>query len=67
MTDQPSITFLASLPEILSAVKAGGDGMRVQLDIPESEKANAIPLLALFGTVLRVTIEIVPQEPDYGL
>ena len=54
-----SVTFLASLPDILSAVKAGGDGMRVQFDIPETEKANAIPLLALFGVVLRVTIEVV--------
>ena len=58
MGDQPSITFLASLPDIQSAIKAGGDGMRVQFDIPETEKANAIPLLALFGVVLRVTIEV---------
>ena len=58
MSEQASITFLASLPDIQSAVKVGQDTMRVQFDIPETEKANAVPLLALFGVVLRVTVQV---------
>jgi hypothetical protein len=58
------VTFLASLPPIQSAVKVSGngDGMRVQLDIPESEMANAVEFLAMRGVVLRVTVEIA-EEP----
>lgn len=52
------ITFLASFPPIQSAIKVGQDGMRLQLDVPETEMANAVELLALRGKVLRVTVEI---------
>lgn len=52
-----SITFLASFPAIQSAIKIGDDGARIQLDIPESELANALPLIALRGVVLKVTVE----------
>ena len=57
MTD--SATFLAYLPSIQSAIKVHGndDGMRVQLDIPESEMGGALALLAWRGKVLRVTVE----------
>ena len=58
------VTFLASLPDIQSAIKVGTDSMRVQFDIPETEKANAVPLLALFGVVLRVTIEPLINSKD---
>lgn len=52
------ITFLASFPAIQSAIKVGDTGMRFQLDVPESEMGNAIPLIAMRDKVLRVTIEI---------
>ena len=57
MTDK--ITFLASFPPIQSAIKiaGNGDGMRIQLDIPESEMAQAVQLLALRECVLKVTVE----------
>ena len=55
MTD--SAVFLCSLPPIQSAIKIGQDGMRLQLDIPESEMGQAIKLLAWRDVVLRVTIE----------
>jgi hypothetical protein len=55
------ITFLASFPPIQSAIKVGIDGMRIQLDIPESEIGNAVALLALRDRVLRITVEV---EPD---
>lgn len=52
-------SFLASFPPIQSAIKITGDenGMRVQLDIPENQMAEAVKLLAWRQTVLRVTIE----------
>ena len=53
------VTFLASFPPIMSAIKVTGtgDGMRVQLDIPEPEMAEAVKLLAWREMVLRVTVE----------
>lgn len=54
------ITFLAAFPPIQTAIKIAGDndGMRVQLDIPESEMASAVDLLAWRRKVLKVTIEV---------
>lgn len=63
-----SITFLASLPPIQSAVKVSGngDGMRIQLDIPETEMANAVELLTMRNVVLKVTVEVAgkPKEEE---
>ena len=55
------ITFLASFPPIQSAIKRAGDGggMRIQLDIPESEMASAVYLLAMVQERLRITVEVV--------
>ena len=52
-------SFLAAFPCIQSAIKVYGDkqGMRVQLDIPESEMAEALKLLMWREQVLRVTVE----------
>lgn len=59
-----SVSFVASFPPILTAIKRSGDGggMRIQLDIPESEMANAALLLAWTRQRLRVTIEIVDDD-----
>jgi len=51
------VQFLASFPPIQSAIKIGQDGMRIQLDIPETEIENAVALLAFRDCVIRVTIE----------
>ena len=52
-------SFLAAFPAIQSAIKVYGDkqGMRVQLDIPESEMGEALKLLMWRERVLRVTVE----------
>jgi hypothetical protein len=50
------IEFLASFPPIQSAIKRGQDGMRIQLDIPESEMPNAVRLLALMSKRLRIRV-----------
>ena len=57
---QKSVTFLASFPQIQSAIKIGVDGMRIQLDVPETELVNAIELLGWRDRLLKVTIE--PQD-----
>lgn len=75
MSDE-STTFLASFPSIQSAIKVTGDkcGMRIQLDIPESEMGEAMPLLLWRQRILKVTVEpqliqnrqIGIQEDDTG-
>ena len=61
-----SATFLASFPPIQSAIKITGDGngMRVQLDIPETQMGEGVKLLAWRQKVLRVTVEPVTAERD---
>ena len=62
MTD--AARFRAAFPCIQSAIKIYGDrqGMRVQLDIPESEMAEAVKLLQWRERVLIVTVE--PEKDD---
>ena len=57
--DMDRATFRAAFPPIQSAIKRSGDnsGMRIQLDIAESEMAEAVKLLAWGQQVLIVTIE----------
>ena len=54
------ITFRASFPPIQSAFKrhGGGDGFRIQLDIPECDMGEAAALMALTNCVLVVTVEV---------
>ena len=57
------IEFIASLPDIQSAISIGGDGAtRVKLDIPESELAEAVKLVMLKGKAFKVKIETIKQE-----
>ncbi len=51
-------TFRASIPPIMSGIKTGGDGMRVQFDIPESDMAEAVTLLMMRGKVLILSVEV---------
>lgn len=58
-------SFRATLPPILSAIRFSGDGgMRVQLDIPESDLGEATKLLLWKGAVLRVTVG--PEKRESG-
>ena len=52
-------TFLASFPAIQSAIKVYGDrqGMRIQLDIPESEMGQAAQLLLMREKIFRITVD----------
>jgi len=55
------ITFLATFPDIQSAIKIGADGVRIQLDIPEKEQDKFMPMVKWKRMVLKVTVE--PEEP----
>jgi hypothetical protein len=64
MPKPKAVTLLASFPPIQSAIKVAGngDGMRIQLDIPESEVEKAEALLRWRGELLVVTI-----RPESGV
>ena len=51
-------TFRAAFPSIMSAIRidGSGGGMRIQFDVPESEMAEAIKLLAWRQCVLVLTV-----------
>lgn len=53
------IEFIASLPDILSAISiAGVDGnSRIKLDVPANNTDEVFELLALRGCTFKVTIE----------
>lgn len=52
------IKFIASLPDIQSAITISGDGStRVRFDIPESEIAEAVKLVLLKGKAFLVSIK----------
>jgi precorrin-6x reductase len=55
---QERVEFLASFPNIQTAIRVAGDGgARILLDIPESELPAIMRLLLLRGMVVRVTVE----------
>jgi hypothetical protein len=62
--ERPLVTaaFFAVLPDIQSAIKVGSDGMRIQFDVPETEKAKAIPLISLNHRILEITVRELSQN-----
>jgi len=60
------IEFIASLPDILSAINiAGQDGnSRIKLDIPASDIEAVVKLIELKGQVFRVSIK--QEEVEKG-
>lgn len=56
------IEFLASLPDIQSAISVGGDGARIKLDVPETDLPQVIKLVLFKGKLLKVRIEDVPEN-----
>ena len=61
------IQFIASLPDIMTAITISGDGAtRVKFDIPESEIANAVKLVLLKGQAFRVSIETI-KDGDWSV
>ena len=60
------ISFIASLPDILSAINiAGQDGnSRIKLDIPASDISAVVQLIAMKGQIFKVTIEKVEVKQN---
>lgn len=58
------VTFVGSFPAIQSAIKVSGngDGMRIIIDIPESEMSKALMLMMYRQVPIRVTVEPYEQE-----
>ncbi len=51
------IKFYATVPDIQSAIKISGNGaIRLQIDIPESELAEAIKIVMAKGKVIEVAM-----------
>ena len=51
-------TFLATIAPLQTAITIAADGgMRIKVDVPESEIGAALELLTMRGKVLRVTVE----------
>lgn len=58
-TSQDFVEFVASFPPILSAIKVDGQGgMRIQLDVPETEMGNAAMIILWRQMRLKVRIEV---------
>jgi hypothetical protein len=60
------ITFVATIPPIQSAIRTGGDGMRVQFDVPETDIGDALQLVLVRGKVLKITVEVVESDKKTG-
>lgn len=62
---QNRIQFIATFPPIQSAIKitGNGDGMRIQLDIPETEMGTAARLLLMRKKALKITVEEYISNP----
>ena len=59
--------FRASIPPIMSGIKTGGDGMRVQFDIPEIELGEAVKLLAMRGKRLMIMVEVIEEDGGWDI
>lgn len=65
------IVYHASLPPNAGAIKIHGEGgLRITLDVPESDVSEALKIALMRGELIRVTNEIVPKAytpaPDEG-
>mgnify|MGYP001585034030 CR=1 FL=1 len=56
-----SITFLAAFPDVQGQLKIGRDGLRLVLEVPESEIAAALRLVLWRDRVLCITVTSEPQ------
>lgn len=59
------VTFQATISPLVSAIKVTGDdsGMRILIDVPESELANALGILTMRSSVLEITITDLGKMP----
>lgn len=58
--------FAAFIPPLQSAIRTGGDGGRITLEVPETHMSEFAKLLAMRGKQLRVTVEVIKSERGNG-
>ncbi len=58
------VTFLATLPEIQSAILIGADNARVKLDIPLMYLEAVSVLMMMQGKVLEVRVKVADADRD---
>lgn len=58
MSTQNKIEFRGSFSQIMAAIRTGPELMRLSIDIPLSERKNAMGLHALIDQPLRFTVEV---------
>jgi len=60
--DEPEAQFSAVLPSVGNAIKIHGEsGTRIQLDIPDTDVAEVLKLVAWRECELQVTVRPVPK------
>ena len=58
-----ALTFIASIAPLQSAMTVASDGgLRIKLDVPETEMDKIRNITKLRGKVLRVTVQVVRQQ-----
>ena len=64
MAEVEPISFLASFPAIASAIIISGDGngLRIKLDVPETDLLQSLHIIAMRQTAFKVTIEPLDDE-----
>jgi hypothetical protein len=62
------VTFLCTIAPLQSGIQITGDGngLRLKIDVPESEMGNAIRILEMRNEVLRVTVELETDNDRYA-
>ena len=65
MSDDNNITLIASIAPVQTAININGtyEGLRIKLDIPETNLLDALRLLAVRETPLEVTIRPLAKIP----
>lgn len=68
MSDKNAATFLCAFPDVLAAIKLTGhrNGMRIQLEIPESELSEAEKMFNWREMLLEVTVRPADERTDHG-
>ena len=56
------IKFLASIPDIQSAMSVGKSGARLKIDIPDTDLAQALRLILWREQLLEVTVRVANEN-----
>ena len=58
-------SFIGTIAPLQTAITIASDGgMRIKIDVPESEMGAALELLTMRGKTLRVTVEVANDDRE---